>query len=103
MMNTAPRQILWFDDLSRGDVPVVGGKNASLGEMVAGLGKAGIRVPPGFATSAGMFRDFLVANGLEAGIADSLARLEAGTLSLAEAGQAIRDSILAAKWSQAAR
>ena len=56
--------VIWFEDLSRKDVQTVGGKNASLGEMVARLSGAGIRVPSGFATSADMFRDFLAFNGL---------------------------------------
>ena len=56
--------VIWFEDLSRKDVQTVGGKNASLGEMVARLSGAGIRVPSGFATSADIFRDFLAFNGL---------------------------------------
>ena len=44
--------VAWFDDLGRGDVARVGGKNASLGEMVRQLGGRGVRVPPGFATTA---------------------------------------------------
>lgn len=96
-------QILWFETLSRADVPRVGGKNASLGEMVARLAGAGIRVPPGFATSADMFRAFLQVNALEAGIGDTLARLDSGRIGLAEAGQTIRAAILGADWPQGAR
>jgi pyruvate,water dikinase len=43
---------MWLERLGRGDVPLVGGKNASLGEMVQRLGKQGVRVPAGFATTA---------------------------------------------------
>ena len=48
--DTAP--VIWFEDLGRHDVPRVGGKNASLGEMVRNLARYGIKVPPGFATTA---------------------------------------------------
>lgn len=41
------KNIIWFDDLARGDVALVGGKNSSLGEMVQQLGSAGIKVPSG--------------------------------------------------------
>ena len=58
------RRVIWFEDLSRGDVSLVGGKNASLGEMVRAFGAEGIRVPPGFATTAEAFRDYLAANRL---------------------------------------
>ncbi|HRO14251.1 MAG TPA: PEP/pyruvate-binding domain-containing protein, partial [Paracoccus sp. (in: a-proteobacteria)] len=95
--------VIWFEDLSRDDVPKVGGKNASLGEMVARLSGAGIRVPPGFATSADMFRDFLTANRLNEGMAETLARLDAGKLALAQAGQSIRAAIQAADWPEDAR
>ncbi len=95
--------VIWFEDLARDDVPKVGGKNASLGEMVARLSGAGIRVPPGFATSADMFRDFLAANRLNEGIDETLARLEKGEVTLAEAGQTIRAAIRAADWPEGAR
>ena len=51
-MNATIPHILWFEDLSRADVARVGGKNASLGEMVRNLGKNGVQVPAGFATTA---------------------------------------------------
>jgi len=63
--------VIWFDRLGMGDVPVVGGKNASLGEMIQGLSHAGIRVPGGFATTADAFRDFLAHDDL----ADKINRL----------------------------
>jgi len=56
--------ILWFDELGMGDVAQVGGKNASLGEMVSRLGHLGVRVPGGFATTADAYHDFLAADGL---------------------------------------
>lgn len=102
-MPSSSPPVIWFEELSREDVPKVGGKNASLGEMVARLSEAGIRVPPGFATSADMFRDFLTANRLTESMADTLARLEAGKIALADAGQAIRASIQGADWPENAR
>lgn len=102
MPGSAPL-VFWFDTLSRDDVPKVGGKNASLGEMVARLSGAGIRVPPGFATSADMFRGFLAANRLNEAIGETLARLDRGEVRLAEAGQTIRAAIDAAEWPEDAR
>ena len=54
----------WFADLGIGDVERVGGKNASLGEMVQHLSTAGVRVPDGFATTATAYREFLAFDGL---------------------------------------
>lgn len=68
--------VIWFADLSLRDVGRVGGKNASLGEMIANLSAAGVRVPDGFATTAQAYRDFLQHNGLDARIAESLAQLD---------------------------
>ncbi len=65
--------IRWFADTSIDDVPLVGGKNASLGEMYRELSEFGIRVPNGFATTAAAFRRFLSANELEPKIAELLA------------------------------
>ena len=56
--------VIWFEDLRRSDVPRVGGKNASLGEMIANLSARGISVPPGFATTANAFWRFVEKNAL---------------------------------------
>ncbi|SDH69845.1 phosphoenolpyruvate synthase [Alloyangia pacifica] len=90
--------LTWFEDLTRDNVPEVGGKNASLGEMVARLGREGIRVPPGFATTAGAYRSYISANGLDAVLADALGQLADGRLTLAEAGQRIRAAVAAGRW-----
>ncbi|MCX7645948.1 MAG: phosphoenolpyruvate synthase [Rhodobacteraceae bacterium] len=87
------RRVIWFEKLRRGDVARVGGKNASLGEMVARLSKAGIRVPPGFATTAEAYRDYLAANGLDGLIAETMAALADHRLSLEEAGARLRRAI----------
>ena len=85
-----------FEDLRMSDVDAVGGKNASLGEMISQLAKSGVRVPGGFATTARAFRTFLQAGNLAGRIADRLATLDAGDVrALAAAGAEIRGWILA--------
>jgi pyruvate, water dikinase len=56
--------IRWFRELGMGDLEQVGGKNASLGEMVSELASAGVMVPVGFATTADAYRRFLEGTGL---------------------------------------
>lgn len=86
--------ISWFKDLGLGDVESVGGKNASLGEMVQHLSKAGVRVPDGFATTADAYRRFLAHEGLADRISATLADLDVeDTRALAEAGAQIRDLV----------
>jgi pyruvate,water dikinase len=97
---TDSSSIIWFEKLGRGDVSRVGGKNASLGEMVCNLGKDGIRVPPGFATTADAYWRYVEANGLRATIGASLAALDAGHAPLAEVGAAIRREFLRGTWPQ---
>ncbi|MEH6467071.1 MAG: PEP/pyruvate-binding domain-containing protein, partial [Porticoccus sp.] len=57
--------IAWLEQVSNTDVPLVGGKNASLGEMMQTLGKEGVRVPSGFALTANAYREFLAFNDLQ--------------------------------------
>ncbi len=90
--------VLWFEQVGRGDVAKVGGKNASLGEMVANLGAKGVRVPPGFATTSDAYWRYVDANGLMQKIADALARLGAGRATLAETGTAIRQMFIQGEW-----
>lgn len=92
------RQVVWFESVGRDDVALVGGKNASLGEMTAHLATQGVRVPPGFATTADAYRQFVGANHLAEHIATELADYAAGKASLAEAGQSIRRAFLRADW-----
>ena len=90
-------RVIPFDRLRMGDVDQVGGKNASLGEMISQLADAGIRVPGGFATTAFAFREFLAHNDLEARIAARLAALDVDDVAaLARAGAEIRGWIVAA-------
>jgi pyruvate,water dikinase len=80
-----------FENLRMSDVEVVGGKNASLGEMISQLAASGVRVPGGFATTAHAFRQFLKHEGLDARIAARLAALNTDDVrALAEAGAEIR-------------
>ncbi|RPK80130.1 phosphoenolpyruvate synthase [Streptomyces sp. ADI98-10] len=87
------RHVIPFTELGRQDVGSVGGKNASLGELTAHLGAAGVRVPPGFATTAQAYEELLAAHGLRASIEDQIARLHDGA-PLEEVGRAIRALIL---------
>ncbi len=76
------------------DVPEVGGKNASLGEMIANLSAAGVRVPGGFATTAHAFREFMRVNGLDERIDPLLDSLDVSDVkALAETGRTIRSWI----------
>ncbi len=84
------QRIAWFDTLTVGDVPRVGGKNASLGEMVGTLKDKGVRVPDGFATTAAAFREYVSANGIDVELPKRLEALKSGTASLHETGEAIR-------------
>jgi len=93
-----PEDILWFETLKRGDVPRVGGKNSSLGEMVQTLGSQGIAVPPGFATTADAYRRYMAHNRLDGVIADQIARFDDGRQTLAETGAAIRQAINGGTW-----
>jgi len=96
----ASSYIRWFEDIGADDVASVGGKNASLGEMVRNLGRYDIKVPPGFAITADGYRHFLSANDLEPLIASRLAELKAGKASVAEVGSALRTAVLKAEWPE---
>jgi pyruvate, water dikinase len=83
--------VVWFERLGKGDVETVGGKNASLGEMISNLAAAGVSVPGGFATTAQAYRDFLEHNDLTRKINDALDKLDVNdVVALAETGAEIR-------------
>jgi pyruvate,water dikinase len=89
-------RVIPFDRVRMRDLPEVGGKNASLGEMIGELAQAGIRVPGGFATTAAAFREFLARDDLAGRIERVLERVDvADVRALREAGTRIRDWILA--------
>lgn len=90
--------IEWFENLRRADVARVGGKNSSLGEMVHALSPKGIRIPPGFATTADAFWAFVDANDLRGRIEAVLKDWSEHRMDLAAAGKSIRALILQGDW-----
>ncbi len=92
--------IEWFKDLGMNDVERVGGKNASLGEMINHISSLNINVPNGFATTAEAFRDFLEANQLDTRINEKLDSLDVEDVqALARAGQTIRNWVIEGEFS----
>ncbi|MGE4544671.1 MAG: phosphoenolpyruvate synthase [Pedobacter sp.] len=86
--------IMWFEDIGLYDLPLVGGKNASLGEMIGNLSDLGIRVPGGFAVTAEAYRYFLRETGLEKQITNLLTDLDTDNMdSLATIGHQVRRAI----------
>jgi pyruvate,water dikinase len=82
------RRVIWLDRLRMTDLALVGGKNASLGEMIGELHAQGIRVPGGFATTAFAFREFLEQDGLATRIDRALAKLDVDDVTaLARTGE----------------
>lgn len=93
-MSGEPANIEWFETLGLGDVDRVGGKNASLGEMVQHLATAGVRVPTGFATTAEAYRRFLHEEGLADDINRQLRALDVDDVrELSRVGRGIRETI----------
>ncbi|MDZ4811557.1 MAG: phosphoenolpyruvate synthase [Pseudomonadota bacterium] len=87
--------VLWLDRLGLSDLPQVGGKNASLGEMIGKLSHLGVSVPGGFATTADAFRLFLAQSGLKRRIFDQLQSLNVDdVVALARAGAEIRSWVI---------
>ncbi len=90
--------VRWFDETGLDDVPLVGGKNASLGELRRALSAAGVRVPDGFATTAAAYRAFIERAGLGAVLDAAFGSLDVRDLdALQEAGKTVRAAILAAE------
>jgi pyruvate,water dikinase len=88
--------VRWFEELSIDDVAEVGGKNASLGEMVRTLGGAGVQVPAGFAITSDAYWEFIDQGGLREPIGNLLAGMAGGQQSLEQVGAGIRSLILEA-------
>ncbi len=89
------KYVISLNKLGINDVPDVGGKNASLGEMLQNLGTLGVKVPGGFATTADAYREFLSADNLASRIADRLKDLDVNdVLALQQAGADIRGWIM---------
>ncbi|PVZ68957.1 phosphoenolpyruvate synthase [Pelagibaculum spongiae] len=94
--------ILWFEELGMQDVDRVGGKNASLGEMISQLSGVGVRVPGGFATTAHAYREFLESAGLNQLVRDKLETLDVDDVAaLMSAGKEIRQAIMDAPFTDA--
>jgi len=95
------RNILWFSEIGINDVPKVGGKNASLGEMIGNLAVKGVSVPNGFATTAEAYFNFLTQTGLDKKIETVLKDLDFHNLKqLSEKGKAVRELIIGAELTQ---
>jgi len=95
MVNKSDRFILWFDEIGIEDVPLVGGKNASLGEMIRELRGKGVNVPSGFAITAYAYRYLLEKTGIEDDIKKILSDLDTHDIhNLRERGRKIRELIL---------
>ena len=86
----ANEYVAWLEDLGSGDVARVGGKNASLGEMIRNLKEQAVRVPDGFATTADAYREYIEANDIEAQLRARLNERNSGEKSLHQVGTAIR-------------
>jgi len=90
--------VIKLNELGMQDVETVGGKNASLGEMISNLGNLGVDVPGGFATTSAAYRDFLKTDGLDERINSTLQDLDVDDIAaLKAAGQSIREWIMATK------
>ena len=91
------RYVIKLDELGMNDVEIVGGKNASLGEMISNLSGLGVTVPGGFATTSAAYRDFLGADELDKRINATLDGLDVDDIdALSSAGKSIREWVLAA-------
>ena len=89
--------ILWFNELSIEDVPIVGGKNASLGEMYMNLTKKGVKVPNGFAVTAYAYDYFIQKAGIKNELKKILSDLDKSKKNLAVVGKKARETILRAE------
>ena len=89
-MSAQSKYVCWYADLKIEDVPQVGGKNASLGELLSSLAQAGVRVPDGFATTSEAYREYIRANNLEEKMKTELDELASGKQSLSKTGRAVR-------------
>ncbi|KAI2791654.1 Phosphoenolpyruvate synthase [Penicillium oxalicum] len=87
-----------FEHLRRKDVALVGGKNASLGEMIGNLAAEGISVPPGYATTSQAYWQYVEHNGIQDKIASLIAEWKSGQARLDDTGHAIRDLFLRGSW-----
>lgn len=101
MVSREQQFILWFDELGIADIPLVGGKNASLGEMYRELTPKGVRIPNGFAITASAYQSFINAAGIAPTMRAILKGLDTKNVrQLSEAGRKIRELITHAEFPQ---
>jgi pyruvate, water dikinase len=102
MVSDSGAYVVWLETLSMRDIERVGGKNASLGEMIHHLKDAGVQVPGGFATTADAYREFLAHESLDRRIEEWLKALDVDdTRALAETGRRIRQAVSEAPFPDA--
>ena len=94
------KYVRWFENIKNTDVSDVGGKNASLGEMIGTLKGKGIKIPDGFATTSAAYWKFMKDNGFIPEIKKILNKLESGNKELSEAGKEIRKIITGGKFPE---
>lgn len=100
--NKKGQRILWFKDVGIGDIDLVGGKNASLGEMYRHLTKKGVRIPNGFTITAFAYRDFLRSAGIDKNIKELAKHIVVNDVKeLARVAKQIRTTILSAPFPKA--
>lgn len=95
------KHVLWFKEITKNDTPLVGGKNASLGEMFQHLRPKGIKIPNGFATTSEAYWEFLKHNDLLGKISSTLKQFKNEKIPLSKAGKTIRTLILNAEFPEA--
>ena len=96
------KNVLWYSELGMHDVEIVGGKNASLGEMIRNLAASGVKVPDGYATTASAYREFLAHEGLADRINAMLDALDIEDVqALAKTGKTIREAVIKAPFPAA--
>jgi pyruvate,water dikinase len=101
MISKSQKFILWFSEISKANVPLVGGKNASLGEMYSQLSKKGVLIPNGFAISSFAFRYFLVKNRIDQKLREIFKKVNLRDIkNLKEIGKTARNLILKAQFPQ---
>lgn len=103
MSHETASYVVGLGSVGRNDVARVGGKNASLGEMIRGLQSEGVSVPPGFATTSEAYWQYVEVNNLEDEMEQALDELRAGKASLTETGARIRRAFLRGDWPAAVR
>ncbi len=102
MVDKANSLILWFDQIQNTDVGIVGGKNASLGEMYTTLTREGVNIPNGFAVTSAAYRLFLKESGIEKRMQEILSDLDVTNLkNLRERAKKVRDIMLSAEFPEA--